>query len=122
MNKVMLIGRLTKEPEYKHSNNDKAVTTYTLAVDRRFNSNDEQTADFIRCVAFGTSAEFANKYFHKGTKIGITGRLNTGSYTDQNGNRVYTTDVIIESQEFVESKKNQSTNNTYNSQMQSNNY
>ena len=85
--------------------NATAVARYTLAVDRRFNrNNDEQTADFINCVAFGRSGEFAEKYFHKGTKIAITGRIQTGSYTNKDGVRVYTTDIVVEDQEFAESK------------------
>ncbi len=107
MNKVILMGRLTRDPEVRYSQgeNATAVARYTLAVDRRFNrNNDEQTADFINCVAFGRSGEFAEKYLHKGTKIAITGRIQTGSYTNKDGVRVYTTDVVVEDQEFAESK------------------
>ena len=107
MNKVILMGRLTREPEVRYSQGDNAtaVARYTLAVDRRFNrNNDEQTADFINCVAFGKSGEFAEKYLHKGTKIAITGRIQTGSYTNKDGVKVYTTDVVVEDQEFAESK------------------
>lgn len=107
MNKVILMGRLTRDPEVRYSQgeNATAVARYTLAVDRRFNrSNDDQTADFINCVAFGRSGEFAEKYLHKGTKIAITGRIQTGSYTNKDGVRVYTTDVVVEDQEFAESK------------------
>lgn len=107
-NKVWLMGRLTRDPEIKYSNNggdNSAIARYTLAVDRRFKRDgDEVTADFIPCVAFGKSAEFAEKYLHKGTKIAIVGRIQTGSYTNKDGNKVYTTDVIIEEQEFAESK------------------
>ncbi len=107
MNKVILMGRLTRDPEVRYSQgeNATAVARYTLAVDRRFNrNNDEQTADFINCVAFGRSGEFAEKYLHKGTKIAVTGRIQTGSYTNKDGVRVYTTDVVVEDQEFAESK------------------
>ena len=107
MNKVILMGRLTRDPEVRYSQGDNAtaVARYTLAVDRRFNrNNDEQTADFINCVAFGKSGEFAEKYLHKGTKIAITGRIQTGSYTNKDGVKVYTTDVVVEDQEFAESK------------------
>lgn len=107
MNKVILMGRLTRDPEVRYSQGDNAmaVARYTLAVDRRFNrNNDDQTADFISCVAFGRSGEFAEKYLHKGTKIAITGRIQTGSYTNKDGVKVYTTDVVVEDQEFSESK------------------
>lgn len=107
MNKVILMGRLTRDPEVRYSQgeNATAVARYTLAVDRRFNrNNDDQTADFIGCVAFGRQGEFAEKYLHKGTKIAITGRIQTGSYTNKDGVKVYTTDVVVEEQEFAESK------------------
>ena len=109
MNKVILMGRLTREPDIRYSagENATAVARYTLAVDRRFSRrNDEggQTADFIGCVAFGRSAEFAEKYLHQGTKIVVTGRIQTGSYTNRDGQKVYTTDVVVEDQEFAESK------------------
>ena len=108
MNKVELIGRLTKDPDVKSSQNENAtsVTRYTLAVDRRnrAKSQEEQTADFISIVAFGNSAEFASKYFKKGLKVAVTGHIQTGSYTNKDGVRVYTTDVVAEDQEFVESK------------------
>ena len=107
MNKVILMGRLTRDPEVRYSQgeNSTAVARYTLAVDRRFNrNNDEQTADFINCVAFGRNGEFAEKYLRKGTKIAITGRIQTGSYTNKDGQRVYTTDVVVEEQEFAESR------------------
>ena len=110
MNKVILMGRLTREPDVRYSQNadgSMAVARYTLAVDRRRarNNNDEQSADFISCVAFGRSGEFAEKYLHQGTKIVVTGRIQTGSYTNKDGQRVYTTDVVVEEQEFAESKK-----------------
>ncbi len=107
MNKVILMGRLTRDPEVRYTQGDNAmaVARYTLAVDRRFNrNNDDQTADFISCVAFGRSGEFAEKYLHKGTKIAVTGRIQTGSYTNRDGVKVYTTDVVVEDQEFAESK------------------
>lgn len=107
MNKVILMGRLTRDPEVRYSQSEQAtaIARYTLAVDRRFKrDNDEQTADFINCVAFGRAGEFAEKYFHKGIKIAITGRIQTGSYTNKEGQKVYTTDVVVEEQEFAESK------------------
>lgn len=107
MNKVILMGRLTRDPEIRYSSgeNQTAVARYTLAVDRRFRrQGDEQTADFINCVVFGRGAEFAENYLHQGTKIVATGRIQTGSYTNKEGNRVYTTDVVVEEQEFAESK------------------
>lgn len=107
MNKVILMGRLVRDPEVRYSQgeNATAVARYTLAVDRRFNRNNgEDSADFIGCVAFGRQAEFAEKYLHKGTKIALTGRIQTGSYTNKDGARVYTTDVVVEEQEFAESK------------------
>lgn len=116
MNKVILMGRLTRDPEVRYSQgeNATAVARYTLAVDRRFSrNNDEQTADFINCVAFGRSGEFAEKYLHKGTKIAVTGRIQTGSYTNKDGVRVYTTDVVVEDQEFAESKNASAANSGY---------
>ena len=109
MNKVILMGRLTRDPEVRYSQgeNAMAVARYTLAVDRRQsrnNQNGDQTADFIQCVAFGRSGEFAEKYFRKGLKVVVTGRIQTGSYTNKDGQRVYTTDVVVEDQEFAESK------------------
>lgn len=107
MNKVILMGRLTREPDIRYSQgeNAQAVARYTLAVDRRFRRQDgDQQADFIGCVAFGRSAEFAEKYLHQGTKVVVTGRIQTGSYTRNDGTRVYTTDVVVEDQEFAESK------------------
>ena len=107
MNKVILMGRLTRDPEVRYSQGDNAmaVARYTLAVDRRFNrNNDDQTADFINCVAFGRSGEFAEKYLHKGMKIAVTGRIQTGSYTNKDGVKVYTTDIVVEDHEFAESK------------------
>ena len=107
MNRVILMGRLTRDPEVRYSQgeNATAVVRYTLAVDRRFNrNNDGQTADFINCVAFGKTGEFAEKYLHKGIKIAVTGRIQTGSYTNKDGVKVYTTEVVVEDHEFAESK------------------
>lgn len=109
MNKVELIGRLTKEPDvrYTQGTEQMAIARYTLAVDRRVKrvkNDSEQTADFIGCVAFGKSGEFAEKYFHNGMKVAIVGRIQTGSYTNSDGQKVYTTDVVVEEQEFFESK------------------
>ena len=106
MNKVILIGRLVADPEVKYSQgeNSTAIARYRLAVDRKFKRDGEQTADFISCIAFGKSGEFVDKYLHKGTKIAVTGRIQTGSYTNKDGVKVYTTDVIVEEQEFAESK------------------
>ena len=106
MNKVILMGRLTRDPEVRYSQgeNASAVARYTLAVDRRFRRDGEATADFINCVAFGRSAEFAERYLRQGTKIVASGRIQTGSYTNRDGQKVYTTDVVIEDQEFAESK------------------
>lgn len=110
MNKVILMGRLTRDPEVRYSQAAEplAIARYTLAVDRRFQRRDaggnEQTADFISCVAFGRQGEFAEKYLRQGTKIAISGRIQTGSYTNRDGNKVYTTEVVVEDQEFAESK------------------
>ena len=114
MNKVILIGRLTKDPEVRYSQgeNSAAVARYSLAVDRKFKQDGQPTADFINCIAFGKSGEFAEKYLRKGTKIAITGRIQTGSYTNKDGNKVYTTDVVVEEHEFVESKCANSNTNT----------
>lgn len=106
MNKVILMGRLTREPEVRYPQGDSAtaIARYTLAVDRRIKREGEQTADFIGCVAFGRLGEFAEKYLHKGTKVVVTGRIQTGSYTNKDGQKVYTTDVVVEECEFAESK------------------
>ena len=106
MNKVILCGRLTRDPEVRYSSgeNQTAVARYTLAVDRRFRRDGEPTADFIPCVIFGRSAEFAEKYFRQGMRVLVSGRIQTGSYTNKDGQRVYTTDVVVENQEFAESK------------------
>lgn len=111
MNKCILMGRLTREPEIRTAN-ENTVARFTLAVDRRFKrQNDDQTADFINCVAFGKTAEFIGNYGHKGTKFVVEGRIQTGSYTNKEGQRVYTTDVIVEQIEFAESKNSASSNN-----------
>lgn len=109
MNKVILMGRLTRDPEVRYSQGESAmaIAKYSLAVDRRMargNNDGEQTADFINITAFGKAGEFAEKYLHKGTKVLVTGRIQTGSYTNKDGVKVYTTDVIAEDQEFAESK------------------
>ena len=98
MNKVLLMGRLTRDPEVRYTQGDSstAVARYSLAVDRRFKREGEQTADFINCVMFGRNAEFAEKYLRQGTKILIVGRIQTGSYTNRDGVKVYTTDVVVE--------------------------
>ena len=119
MNKVILMGRLTRDPDIRYSQgeNGTQIARYTLAVDRRFRrqgNENQQSADFISCVAFGRSAEFAERYFHKGIKILVTGRIQTGSYTNRDGVKVYTTDVIVEDQEFAESKSvSDSTSSAY---------
>ena len=106
MNKVILMGRLTRDPEVRYSQGDNAtaIARFTLAVDRRIKRDNEASVDYINCVSFGRSAEFAEKYFHKGTKIVIAGRIQTGSYTNKDGQKVYTTDIVIEEQDFAESK------------------
>lgn len=106
MNRVILMGRLTKNPEIKYAgkDNDMAVARYTLAVNRRYKRDGEQEADFISCVTFGKSAEFAQKYLRKGIRIVIGGRISTGSYKDQDGKTIYTTDVIVEEHEFAQNK------------------
>lgn len=106
MNKVILMGRLCADPEVRYSQNENqtAAARYRLAVDRRFKREGDQTADFIPCVAFGKAAQFAEYYLHRGTKIIITGRIQTGSYTNKDGQKIYTTDVVVEDQEFAESK------------------
>ena len=112
MNKVILMGRLTRDPDVRYSagsgDQQQAYARYTLAVDRRVrrdnNDPNAQTADFINCVAFGRSAQFAEQYLHKGTKIAVTGRIQTGKYTNRDGQTVFTTDVVVEDQEFAESK------------------
>ena len=109
MNKVILMGRLTRDPDIRYTQSNSAqeqtcIARYSLAVNRRFNRDGEQKADFISCVAFGHQAEFTEKYMRKGTKIALTGRIQTGSYTNRDGQKVYTTEVVVEDQEFAESK------------------
>ena len=106
MNKVILMGRLTRDPEVRYSAGESgtAIARYTLAVDRRFKRDGEATADFISCVSFGRTAEFAEKYFRQGLKVLVAGRIQTGSYTNNSGQKVYTTDVVVEEQEFAEGK------------------
>ena len=113
MNKVILMGRLTRDPEVRYTQGDNAmaIARYSLAVDRRFKRDGEPDADFINCVAFGKSGEFAEKYLKKGTKIAVVGRIQTGSYTNKDGQKVYTTDVVVEEQEFAESKNSSSSDN-----------
>lgn len=114
MNKVILMGRLTRDPEVRYSqgNAPTAIARYALAVDRKFKKDGEPTADFINCVAFGKSGEFAEKYLHQGMKIAVTGRIQTGNYTNKDGQKVYTTDIIVEEHEFCESKNGSSAGNT----------
>lgn len=117
MNKCVLIGRLTRDPEVRTAG-ETSVARFSLAVDRRFKKDGEQTADFINCVAFGKTAEFVEKYAHKGTKFAVEGRIQTGSYTNKDGQKVYTTDVVVEQLEFAESKggaDGNATSNTTNS-------
>ena len=107
MNKVILMGRLTRDPEVRYSQggeNPLAIARFTLAVDRRFKRDGEATADFINCVAFGRQAEHAERFYRQGLKVVITGRIQTGSYTNKDGVKVYTTDIVVEEQEFAESK------------------
>ena len=121
MNKVIIIGRFTRDPEIKYSTGENATATarFSLAVNRRFkNKEGNYDADFINCVAFGKTAEFIEKYFTKGMAIGITGRIQTGSYTNKEGQKVYTTDVVVEEQEFAESKNSSSAGGGQTSQSQ----
>lgn len=106
MNKVILMGRLTRDPNVRYTQGAEStcVARYTLAVDRRVKQEGQQSADFIGCVAFGRNGEFAEKYLKQGSKIVVTGHIQTGSYTNRDGNKVYTTDIVIEEQEFAESK------------------
>ena len=113
MNKVILVGRLAADLDVKYSQgeNSTCVARYRLAVNRKYQKDGEQTADFISCVAFGKSGEFAEKYLHKGIKIAIAGRIQTGSYTNKDGAKVYTTDIVVEEHEFCESKGNSNSDN-----------
>lgn len=112
MNKVILTGRLTRDPEIRYTQGDNAscIARFSLAVDRRFKRDGDQTTDFINCVAFGKTGEFIEKYAHQGTKLVVDGRIQTGSYTNKDGNKVYTTDVVVENCEFAESKSSQNNN------------
>lgn len=112
MNKVVLVGRLTRDPEIRWSKGDSgmAVARYTVAVDRKFKRANEPTADFIPCVVLGRSAEFSEKYFRQGMRVSVSGRIQTGSYTNRDGVKVYTTEVFVEEQEFAESRKEQTAN------------
>lgn len=111
MNKAILLGRLTKDPEIRYTDDNLAVARYTLAIDRRYKKDGEQSADFIRCMTFGKSAEFAEKYLKKGTKIAVSGRIQTGSYKDKDDRTVYTTDVVVEEHDFAGAKSDSSSNN-----------
>ncbi len=112
MNKAILMGRLTRDPEIRYSGGESqlAIGRYTIAVDRRFKRDGEASADFINCVVFGKSAEFTEKYFRQGTKVTLCGRIQTGSYTNKDGVKVYTTEVVVEEQEFAESKATNNAN------------
>lgn len=116
-----MVGRLTRDPEvrYIQGENPMAIARYTLAVDRRFRRDGEPTADFINCVVFGKSAEFTEKYFRQGLRVAISGRITTGSYTNRDGQKVYTTDIVVEEQEFAESKAESESNKTSNNHTQS---
>lgn len=107
MNKVILMGRLVKDPDVRYTQGQEqlCIARYTLAVDRKFKKEGQQSADFIQCVAFGKAGEFAERYLKKGTKMVVEGRIQTGSY-EKDGQRIYTTDIVVESQEFAESKQN----------------
>lgn len=123
MNKWIGVGRLTRDPEIRRSQgeNQTAIARYTLAVDRKFKRDGEPTADFIPCVVFGKSAEFAEKYFRQGLRISVAGRIQTGSYTNKDGVKVYTTEIMVEEQEFAESKSEAASNKTANQTNSSNN-
>lgn len=107
MNSVQLVGRLTRDPEMRYTDGGSTIARFSLAVDRRYKSENGPTADFPNCVAFGRTAEFIEKYFRKGMRMGCQGRIQTGSYTNNDGQKVYTTDVVVESCEFVEAKASQ---------------
>ena len=116
INRVVLVGRLTRDPDLRYTNSGTSVASFTVAVDRNFtNQQGNREADFINCVAFGKQGEFAEKYLKKGMKIAICGRIQTGSYTDKDGIKRYTTDVVVEEHYFVESK-NANNGNASNSQ------
>lgn len=110
MNSVQLLGRLTRDPEVRYTDGGSTIARFSIAVDRRFKQEGGETADFINCIAFGRTAEFIEKYFAKGVKIALNGRIQTGSYTNKDGVKVYTTDVVVENVEFAESKGASNTN------------
>ena len=116
MNKVVLVGRLTRDPEIRYANNEKNTCTarFSLAINRKFKTNGQYEADFPNCVAMGKTAEFVERYFHKGDMIALDGRIQTGSYTNKDGNKVYTTDVFAENVEFAQSKSDSSNSNNSN--------
>ena len=124
MNKVILMCRLTRDPEVRYSQGDNAtaIAKFALAVNRKTKRENETSADYINCISFGRSAEFAEKYFRKGTKIVILGRIQTGSYTNRDGQKVYTTDIVIEEQDFAESKSASQQNNSGSTHNTSNNW
>ena len=124
MNKVILMGRLTRDPEVRYSQGDNAtaIAKFALAVNRKTKRENETSADYINCISFGRSAEFAEKNFRKGTKIVILGRIQTGSYTNRDGQKVYTTDIVIEEQDFAESKSASQQNNSGSTHNTSNNW
>lgn len=125
MNKVILMGRLTRDPDIRYTDGHEpmAISRFSLAVDRRFKrEGEQQTADFISCIAFGKTGEFVERYCHQGTKIVVEGRIQTGSYTNKEGKKVYTTDVVVESCEFAESKAASGSSNNNNNGYQNNNY
>ena len=113
MNSVQLIGRLTRDPEVRYTDGGASIARFSLAVDRRFKQENGADADFINIVAFGKTAEFIEKYFHKGMKIALNGRIQTGNYTDKDGKKVYTTDIVAENVEFCESKGNSANNDAH---------
>ena len=116
MTKVVLVGRLTRDPEIRYANNEKNTCTarFSLAINRKFKTNGQYEADFPNCVAMGKTAEFVERYFHKGDMIALDGRIQTGSYTNKDGNKVYTTDVFAENVEFAQSKSDSSNSNNSN--------
>lgn len=111
MNNVSLVGRLTRDPDIRYTDGGLSIARFNVAVDRRYKSDNQPTADFIGCIAFGKTAEFVEKYFFKGNRIGLNGRIQTGSYEKEDGTKIYTTDVVVENVEFVESKSSSQQNN-----------
>ena len=122
MNKVILIGRFVRDPEIRYSSNDKCCANFSIAVDRKYKQEGQQDADFPQVIAWGKTAEFIEKYFRQGMKIVIEGRIQTGKYTNKEGQTVYTTDVVAESVEFAESKSATSGNNNKSKPAKSDNY